>query len=187
MSNENYIVDIVYKKLYNIVEEVEPQERFMGKPTRLTKEDLIKLGVTDVYKNGTVYVQGTKKNPRIVKGPARPYGTQCEYLVISFQDYSVKYKTIQRAKRKDGSIYEGPAWSYKVRNIPLGRVMLAWFTGSIEADEDADHIDGDTFNNHLDNLQKLSRKANLAKRTLSWEEIYRIYNSKKKELEKEDK
>ena len=168
--------------MYNIVEEVEPQERFMGKPTKLTKEDLIKLGVTDVYKNGTVYVHGTKKAPRIVS-VKHPYGKSCDYLVVSFQDYSVKYETIQTAKRKDGSIYRAPAWAYKVRNIPLGRVVLAWFTGSIEADEDADHIDGDTFNNNLDNLQKLSRKANLAKRTLSWEEIYRIYNSKKKEQE----
>ena len=157
----------------------------MGKPTKLTKDDLITLGVTDVHKDGTVYVRGTKKSPRTVS-VRHPYGKTCEYLTISFQDYSVKYQTIQKAKRKDGSLYTGPGWAYKVRNIPVGRVVLAWFTGSIEADEDADHIDGDTFNNHLSNLQKLSRKANLAKRTLSWEEIYKIYTSKKLESEERE-
>lgn len=44
-------------------------------------------------------------------------------------------------------------------------IVYAWFKGDIPAGYDVDHIDGDTLNNNPDNLQILSRKENLAKRT----------------------
>lgn len=42
--------------------------------------------------------------------------------------------------------------------------LYAWYKGEVPAGYDVDHIDGDTLNNSLDNLQLLTRKENLAKR-----------------------
>ena len=47
---------------------------------------------------------------------------------------------------------------------PLHRLVYAWFIGYVPANMDVDHIDGDTLNNDLSNLQLLTRKENLAKR-----------------------
>lgn len=147
----------------------------------LTKEDLQKLGVTDVHRDGTVYVHGTKKNPTKITSKKK-YGTDCTYLAIALQDYSKKVKTIARVPRKTKEPYVHESWAYAVHTIPLGRLVYAWFNGTVSGNLDVDHIDGDKFNNHIDNLQAITRRENLAKRTLSWEEIYRIYQAKKKEL-----
>lgn len=42
--------------------------------------------------------------------------------------------------------------------------LYAWYKGEVPAGYDVDHIDGDSLNNHIDNLQILTRKENLAKR-----------------------
>jgi hypothetical protein len=47
---------------------------------------------------------------------------------------------------------------------PLARVVYAWFKGDVPANMDVDHVDNDSLNNSLDNLQLLTRKDNLAKR-----------------------
>ena len=47
---------------------------------------------------------------------------------------------------------------------PLHRLVYAWFIGNVPGNMDVDHIDGDTLNNNLSNLQLLSRAENLAKR-----------------------
>lgn len=47
---------------------------------------------------------------------------------------------------------------------PLHRLVYAWFIGYVPSNMDVDHIDGDTLNNNLSNLQLLSRAENLAKR-----------------------
>ena len=43
--------------------------------------------------------------------------------------------------------------------------LYAWYYGEVPAGMDVDHIDGDSLNNDLDNLQLLTRKENIAKRT----------------------
>lgn len=48
--------------------------------------------------------------------------------------------------------------------MTLQNIVYAWFKEPIPDGYDIDHIDGDTLNNDLSNLQMLSRKENLAKR-----------------------
>ena len=54
--------------------------------------------------------------------------------------------------------------SQHVITLPLARVIYAWFKGPIEEKAVIDHINNDPYNNHPDNLQKLSVGENLAKR-----------------------
>ena len=140
---------------------------------RLTKERLIELGVTDVTEDGQVYINGKKRKATLTT-KATKYGGKKSYYIIAIPDKSCKVPSVQRIKTKKG-IKEVSHYSYKAVTIPLARLMLAWFTGCIEANEDADHIDNDSLNNHIDNLQKISRRENLAKRSLSWKEINSLY------------
>lgn len=150
----------------------------------LTKARLQELGVTNVTEDGKVFVNGVEKSPYIIKAKHK-YGNNCEYMAIALYDYSKKYDTVHKHKRKDGVISHWKSWAYAVKTIPLARLMLAWFEGEIAGNMDADHIDGNPMNNHLSNLQILSRRENLAKRVLTWSEINKLYWAKKRELEKE--
>ena len=47
---------------------------------------------------------------------------------------------------------------------PLHRLLYAWYIGYVPANLDVDHIDNNSLNNDLSNLQLLTRKENLAKR-----------------------
>ena len=146
---------------------------------RLTKQRLIELGVTDVTEDGQVYVNGKLRKATITTKETK-YGGVKHYVIVALPDRNVKVPITQKKKTKQG-IKNYKAWAYKAVTIPLGRLVVAWFTGSIEADEDADHIDNNTFNNHIDNLQKLTRKENLAKRFVdsldedSWKAINKKY------------
>lgn len=147
----------------------------------LTKKQLQDLGVTDVRRDGTVYVHGTKKNPTKLTTKHK-YGNNVTYLAIALQDYTKKVPTIQKAVRKSGKIYTAPSWAYAVKTVTLGRLVMAWYKGEVPGDMDVDHIDGNPFNNNIDNLQIISRRENLARRSLSWEEINHLYHAKRKEL-----
>lgn len=162
---------------------MKPKEKIeiMAKRTALTKKQLQDLGVTDVRRDGTVYVHGTKKNPTKLTTKHK-YGNNVTYLAIALQDYSRKVPTVQKVLRKSGKLYTAPSWAYAVKTVPLGRLVMAWYKGEVPGDMDVDHIDGDPFNNNIENLQIISRRENLARRTLSWSEIRRIYEAKKKEL-----
>lgn len=131
----------------------------------LTKERLIELGVTDVTEDGTVYVHGKVRKVKIIT-LKHNNGNNKEYPAIWLLDKNVKRDCVQKYKTKNGEVRTSPGWVYKVETIPLARVMLAWFNGKIGATQDADHIDNDSFNNHLSNLRAISRRENLAKRFL---------------------
>lgn len=148
----------------------------------VTKEELMSLGVTDVTEDGTVYVNGKLKSVSISKREHK-YGETIVYPVICLQDYSVKNETTQYYfRQKDGQTVSCPHWAYKTRNIPLGRLVYAWFHGEVPANMDVDHIDNNKFNNNISNLQLLTRRENLARRSLSWEEIARLYHERKREM-----
>ena len=87
----------------------------------LTKEDLQKLGVTDVRRDGTVYVHGTKKAPTKITSKKK-YGTDCTYLAIALQDYSKKVKTIAKQPRKSGKTYVYPSWASAVRTYSISDI-----------------------------------------------------------------
>lgn len=56
------------------------------------------------------------------------------------------------------------SYNGKIRCIPLGRVIYAWFTDDIEDGMVIDHIDNNPYNNRVENLQKLTPDENLKKR-----------------------
>lgn len=150
----------------------------------ITREHLVELGVTDVTEDGDVYVNYKLKKPCVIVGKHK-YGQDRKYLAIALNDRTIKKPVKQHWRVKDGSRHEGPGWVYKLEMIPLARLMLAWFNGSISANEDADHIDSNPMNNKLDNLQAISRKENLAKRRLTHSQITTSYKKVQRMLEKD--
>lgn len=154
----------------------------------LTKEELISLGVTDVKEDGTVYVNGELKTISVIVGKHK-YGQDRKYLSVALTDRSQKVKPKHFHVMADGKKnYNEPwYWTYKIRQVPLARLMLAWFYGEVPANMDADHIDGNPMNNNLSNLQMLTRKENLAKRLLTQEQIAKAYREVEKKLKKENK
>lgn len=72
-----------------------------------------------------------------------PYGKTIKYL------YAMVYN------------YE----THKYSLFTYHTIFYVWFKGDVPAGYDVDHIDGDSLNNNPDNLQILSRKENLAKRS----------------------
>lgn len=92
------------------------------------------------------------------------YGKQCVYILVCPWDY-------EKGKRVP---------------MTLQRIVYMFFKGDIPEKFDIDHIDNDSLNNLPSNLQALSRKENLAKRSLSHKEIARNYRKIEKELKKTD-
>ena len=81
-------------------------------------------------------------------------------------------------------------WDFKNRKrvtMTLQRLVYLEFKGDIPEHYDVDHIDGDSLNNLPSNLQAISRKENLAKRSLSQKEISIKYREKEKNLKKQEK
>ena len=70
------------------------------------------------------------------------YGKDLSYQIISVYNYDTK----------------------KITTLTYHTFLYAWFIGEVPAGYDVDHIDGDTLNNDLNNLQILTREENLAKR-----------------------
>lgn len=141
---------------------------------KLTKEMLISYGVGNVSEDGRVMVNGHYiKNSFLVK--RHKFGNDTYYYGVSLTDKNAPKKT-----------YGGKQYPYR-RSYPLARVMLAWFNGSIEANQDADHIDGNKLNNHISNLQAISRKENLKKRAETQREITTRYLKLKKLMKEKSK
>lgn len=129
---------------------------------RLTKEMLIHYGVSHISENGTVMVNGHYIQHHIIRNKHK-YGVTTEYESIVVTDPD-----------KPIVVYKGRTYKYRFC-IPLARAMLAWFNGSIESNQDADHIDGNMFNNNISNLQAISRKENLKKRYETQSQISKAY------------
>lgn len=122
----------------------------------LTKEELITLGVSDVKEDGTIInIVGEVIKQSIVRGPIRKYtGKRSDYYCVAFPDYTKKRTNPDRPNW----------WTYDVRVIPVQRIVYAWFYGEVPENYDVDHINNDSLDNRLENLQLLTRKENLKKR-----------------------
>lgn len=143
----------------------------------LTKKMLIEYGIIEVTNEGCVIRSNGKRAKLTVLTKKHPYGKDTFYLGISVYDKSKPKKPctcIENGKSVTREFY--PRFS-----IPLARVVIAWHRGMIPGDLDADHIDGDTFNNHISNLRAITHNENLLNRSKSQSEIMLNYWRKKRE------
>ena len=138
----------------------------------LTKQQLMELGI-DVSRleNGKYLVRHYGRNARSLNRSLKVIKT------------SIIYRKHPYGKKKSYKAYVFHECG-KLYSIPEQRLVYAWFKDDIPANYDVDHIDGDPMNNRLDNLQLLTRKENLARRTLTQSEITRLYHAMKKAMKK---
>lgn len=129
----------------------------MGRPTELTKKELMRLGITKVTEDGQVFIGDRILKSYIQSKPSR-FKTQ-QYRVVRV--YDPKVYQAQKAANGGKCI---PGKTIGLRGIVLSRLMYAWHRGIAPANMDVDHKDGNSLNDHISNLQLLSRQENLAKR-----------------------
>lgn len=127
--------------------------------SKLTKQDLIKSGITLITKDGYVF----KKEKQVI-----PYMINGGYLVLSIYDLDEDGNKIKIpvTRKFKGCKKQTETYVYKQRTVGLHRAMWAWFNGVVEDGYVVDHIS----NKHesiedytLDNLQLLTPAENLAK------------------------
>jgi hypothetical protein len=128
---------------------------------KLTKEDLMKSGITNVTEDGKVF-----------KGEAevQPQMTNAGYLTHIIFEFDEDGKRIAILNSKSAFGY-----IYKTRTIGLHRLMWAWFHDEVPSGMVVDHIN-DSHDKpedyHLSNLQLLTPSENIRKsRTASTTEI----------------
>lgn len=160
----------------------------MAKRKAVTREWLQKVGVESVSEDGeTIIFKGRVKN-QLTISKKHPYGNTLSYKVVAI--YDPDNESIQfidkKYTHKDGSVHTCCARQIRTRNVAVSRLVYAWFKGEAPTDMDVDHIDGNTFNNSISNLQLLTRKENLAKRLLTASQITRMYYDLKRKQKKED-
>ena len=113
----------------------------------LTKQDLIDNGYfvegEKVFKNTSKGVKEIKQHTVVGK---HKYGKDREYICVSLR--------IER-------LFNG-----KQRLIGLHNVIYAWYKGELPLGYDVDHIDGDSLNNNIDNLELVTHEENLKRRRI---------------------
>lgn len=133
--------------------------------SKLTKEDLIQNGITEITKDAKIFKGDKEIFPFWLPGK-RPYLGICIYErdedghLIKGKDCVYKYK------RVDGTIGESISWQAKIRTLGLHRIMWAWHYGEVPEGMVVDHIDNKhetLYDYRLENLQLLTPAENLAK------------------------
>lgn len=121
----------------------------------LRKEDLLKWGIS------------------ITEDPNEPSG----YLILRYGMYCHNSKDVlKKITPQLNTKYHPKSGKYKsyylvgfsvkgkVVVYPLARIIYAWYKGVCPKDKDIDHINNDSLDNRIENLQPLTRRENLAKR-----------------------
>ena len=156
-----------------------------------TTEDLNKLGIrvdfnqpyTMETKYGTVLLYKTYRKP--IRGDKevelKPYPNVCKHPYgkdVIYWNYAIQpcQTSYQKYYNRNKKYEEYPS------QMPVSRLYYIAYYGEIEGTYDVDHIDNNKFNNRIENLQAITRKANIAKRMLptheEWVEMIRKYNKK---------
>lgn len=124
---------------------------------KLTKEELVKTGITEVTKDGHVF----KGEDEIL-----PTVTKQGYLIHVIYDFDENGNKIKVPN--ENSVF---GYNYKQRSVGLHRLMWAWFYDEVPEGMIVDHINNkhqDLEDHHLDNLQCITQGENIAKERSYW-------------------
>lgn len=127
--------------------------------TQLTKEELIKGGITLITEDGLVFKGETQVIPTV---------NAAGYLMLSIYDLDEEGNKIKKPIIRKDKRYKNPinTYIYKFRTVGLHRAMWAWFNEEVPTGYVVDHINNKHTaleDYHLSNLQLLTPGQNLAK------------------------
>lgn len=125
--------------------------------SKLTREILESYGITEISEDGHIFMKDKELHQNISSKKSL-HKDQAPYARIAIPDTS---KKIYNPKYGKGW------WTYRTIVIPVHRAVYAWYHGEAPIKMDVDHIDNNTLNNHLSNLQPLTREQNNQKKTVS--------------------
>ena len=124
---------------------------------KLTKQELIDGGITNITVNGRIFKNGEDITDYLSLNP-RGY----KVLFIYDRDENGCYIKQNLDKRYPGH------YTYKLRSISLNRAIYAWFNDIVEDGFVVDHKDNNKDNYDLTNLQILTPQDNVNKEKRGW-------------------
>ena len=132
----------------------------MGRRTTLTKEWLQAHNIVDISRDGIVTAVDRRGERYVIKpvitGKSTRYNLK-QYQLLPLYDREERER--QKISYKERGTY--PAGT---KLVVLSRAIYAWYYGECPGDMDVDHINNDSLDNRIENLQLLTRSENLAKR-----------------------
>ena len=137
----------------------------MAYNTRLTKEELIKSGITNITEDGRIFRNGKEVKPSKVNSGyyivnLYAFDENGDKIIIPAPDTKQYYTT------KDGLVKSYTYvshYTYRVKGVTVQRMVYAWFNGEVPAGMTVDHISNDKSDNRLANLQLLTSLDNCNK------------------------
>lgn len=127
----------------------------MGRPQLLTRDYLERLGVAEITEDGNVYL--CSKTGELYIANIGVSEKKSRFCVQKYHHFSIYDPDIYQANKNKYP-------SAGMKKIILSRAIYAWFYNEVPAGMDVDHINNDSLDDRLENLQLLTRKENLAKR-----------------------
>lgn len=127
--------------------------------SRLTKDELIKAGITLVTEDGLVFRGDQQVKPSIISSG---YWVMPIY-VLDENGNKIKHPIKRQYK---GCNHLTDTYTYEARLLGLHRIMWAWFHDEVPEGYVVDHINNKHENQedyHLENLQLLTPGENIAK------------------------
>ena len=116
----------------------------------LTKDYLMKLGITDVTPDGLHIYKGSKELAQYIP---KTKNAKRRYFIVSLYDPELRQATPKEERTSTtGAII-----------IPVHVINYVWNKGPRELGLVVDHIDNNPLNNHIDNLQLISQRENVTK------------------------
>lgn len=118
--------------------------------SRLTKEYLMKLGITDVTPDGLHIYKGSKELAQYIP---KTKNVKRRYFRVRLYDPELRQATPKEERNNNtGNII-----------IPVHVINYVWNIGPREPGLVVDHIDNNPLNNHINNLQLINQRENTIK------------------------